>query len=332
MSWGIVIGKFCPFHKGHEYLIRTACEQVDYLIVYVVNSENDSVPVHLRVDWIREAFPIYRGDKLKEINVIPDIYKDDDSKAWADHTLDWLERVPHGRGKTGKYPDFVFTSEDYGEKYSEFLNSKHIMVDRERKHVPISATEIKRDPLKFWDFISPCVRSYYAKRVCVVGAESTGTTTIARDLAKHYGTLWVPEYGRLYTEGLYTSHFVQWKTEDFIFIAEQQNKLEDKMARDCNRLLFCDTNSFATSLWHERYMGFKSEEVELIGSERKYDLYLLTDVNIPFVQDGYRDGESIREKMHERFIEELDNRGERWILLTGSPENRLRTAIDSIGG
>jgi len=171
-------------------------------------------------------------------------------------------------------------------------------------------------------------------RVCVVGAESTGTTTLSRDLAEHYHTVWVPEYGRLYTERLkdggintFTYH---WRTEEFVHIAKQQQKEEDRLAKEANRVLICDTDALATAIWHQRYVGVWSKEVEQIAERRRYDLYLLTDCEIPFEQDGVRDGQHIRRWMTHRFTEELAKRGYRWVLIKGDPEQRLARAAAEI--
>lgn len=173
------------------------------------------------------------------------------------------------------------------------------------------------------------------KRVCVIGAESTGTTTLARLLAAHYETVWVPEYGRLYTEAraLRSGQMVPenaWQSHEFLVIAQRQVELEDKRAQRANRVLFCDTDAMATAIWHERYMGTRSPEVEAIAAKRHYDLYLLTDCDIPFVQDGFRDGEKIREWMTQRFRGELSKRLEPWINLRGSIEERMAIAVKAV--
>jgi HTH-type transcriptional regulator, transcriptional repressor of NAD biosynthesis genes len=171
------------------------------------------------------------------------------------------------------------------------------------------------------------------KRVAIVGAESTGKTTLAQNLAQHFHTVWVPEYGREYTEVTVDPEAVfgyQWKTEEFVHIARRQLELEDQLAEQANRVLICDTDALATAIWHERYMGSKSSEVEDIAANRSYDLYLLTDVDIPFVQDGIRDGEHLREWMTERFRQELDARHLPWILLQGGYDQRFRTAVTAI--
>jgi NadR type nicotinamide-nucleotide adenylyltransferase len=237
--------------------------------------------------------------------------EDDNSKFWAEYTIQIL----------GCAPDVVFTSEDYGEPYAHFLGCRHVMVDRERKHVPVWAWEIRSHPLRQWEFLEPCVRAYFARRIWVVGAESTGTTTLARQLAEHYKTVWVPEYGRDHCERLQAAGVDLWRyrgqSEEFLEIARKQQETEDCLAREANRILICDTDVLSTGIWHERYMKMRSPEVESIAAAHRHDLYLLTDCDLPFVQDGLRDGESSREWMTQRFKQVLTERGVPWVKILG---------------
>lgn len=168
-------------------------------------------------------------------------------------------------------------------------------------------------------------------RVCCVGAESSGTTTLSLRLAEHYATLWVPEYGRDYTEARKVAGAkYAWASEEFVHIALKQQEHEDRMAALANRVLFCDTDALATCIWHERYMGFWSLSVENVADRRRYALYILTQPDIPFVQDRIRDSENLREWMTQRFREELDRRKYPWILVQGSMEDRLKMAIAAV--
>ena len=149
------------------------------------------------------------------------------------------------------------------------------------------------------------------KRVAIVGAESTGKTTLAQELAAHFHTVWVPEYGREYTEvnvGREAFFHYQWHDEEFLQIAQKQVELEDKLAEKANRVLICDTDALATCIWQERYLGSCSPEVANIAAHRHYDLYLLAHFDVPFLQDGLRDGEHLRQWMTQRFREELNAR------------------------
>ena len=167
------------------------------------------------------------------------------------------------------------------------------------------------------------------KRVVIVGAESTGKTTLAMALAEHYQTTWVPEFGRLYTEARRPRGEL-WRSHEFTFIASEQARMEDALATIANRVLICDTDPFATAIWHERYLGAPSADVQAVAASRTYDLYILTDVDTPFVPDDIRDGESIREWMHKRFADELARMATPMLLVSGGHERRLAAAITRI--
>ena len=312
---GVIVGKFRPPHLGHSFLIRTARSQVDQLIVLVCRHASDTIPAELRAAWLRELHPDV------DVRVVDDTFDPDDSHVWAQNTIRWL----------GYVPDVAFTSESYGERWAELMGCRHVLVDLHRATVPISGSAVLRDPLAVWEYLAPPVRAYFARRVCVVGAESTGSTTLARDLAVHYRTAWVPEYGRFYYEGrMHSPGAAEWDTSEFVRIAREQQRLEDALARHANRVLICDTDALATCLWHERYVGCRSAEVERIADERRYDLYVLTGDEIPFEQDDTRDGEHIRHAMHARFEQVLSERGAPWLLVTGTRAQRLERAVREI--
>jgi HTH-type transcriptional regulator, transcriptional repressor of NAD biosynthesis genes len=318
MTRGLVIGKFYPPHRGHKFLIETALRSVDHLDVLICVLASQAISGELRQRWLQEIHP---GANVIQVE---DIGEDDNSEVWAAYTKRIL----------GRAPDVVFTSEGYGDAYARFLGCRHVLVDRDRRHVSICASKIRSNPLEYWDFMEPCVRAYFVKRICVVGAESTGTTTLARDLAGRFKTVWVPEFGRKYCEKLAAAGVdlwnYRWNSAEFTLIARTQVELELKMVRDANRLLICDTDALATGIWHERYMGAHSSEIDAIAAANPHCLYLLTDDDIPFVQDGLRDGETIRKWMTHRFEEELIQRKLPWKKVSGTRAHRLDSAIRTI--
>jgi HTH-type transcriptional repressor of NAD biosynthesis genes len=314
---GLVIGKFYPPHRGHSYLIDVAWSRARKVTVIVCDHAEHTIPGRLRVAALRESHPDV------EVIRIDDIYPPDDSRLWAEVTVSLL----------GFTPDAVFTSEDYGDAYAHFLGYTHVQVDRARTAIPCSGTQVRADPFTWWDLIGPTMHAHYCLRVVVVGAESSGTTTLAQALAEHYNTIWVPEYGRTYSETkLLGANPSQWSSDEFIHIAREQSRQEDTAARHANRILICDTDAFATTIRHERYMGTTSEAVEAVARDRRPDLYLVTDVDIPFVQDGMRDGEHVREWMHHRFIEALEGWGRPFVVVSGSRQSRLQVAVEAIAG
>lgn len=308
---GVVIGKFYPPHRGHQLLISEAISKCEQVVVIVCAKPTDSIPGERRGPWLQEIHPQAR------VMVIDDRFDENDSRVWAENTIRWL----------GRAPDAVFTSEEYGDRYAALMGSKHISVDPKRTRVPISGTAIRNDPYANWEFLEPPVRSWFAKRVCVLGAESTGTTTLAKALAEHFQTQWVPEYGREYSELKLARNDPAWRTEEFTAIAETQTRREEEAARRANRVLICDTNAVATILWHRRYLGVECRAVENIARGARCDLYLLTGAEIPFVQDGLRDGEHIRHEMHRWFEEALAAQPIPWKTLRGSHEGRLFEAV-----
>ena len=312
----MVVGKFYPHHRGHKHLIETAESQCEEVVVILCARKSETIPASTRAGWIQKIHP-----KVRIVIIDDNKLDDDDSKAWAKFTIDLL----------GYTPDAVFTSESYGEPYAAFMGAEHVLVDIDRKKFPISGTMVRENPARHLQFLEPPVRAYFAKRIVIIGAESTGKTTLAQALAKHYGTVWVPEYGRFYTEGrIHSDKHQKWRTEEFVVIARAQNCMEDALAEHSHRLVICDTDAFATGVWHERYVGSRSPKVEKIAQDNHHDLYIVTGDEIPFVQDEIREGEHTRHVMHEKFIERLREDKKPYIVVRGTPEERLAIAVREI--
>ena len=315
MTLGLTVGKFYPFHLGHDHLIRTAKGQVDHLVVLVGFKPDHRIPGSVRADWIRSLHP-----EVEVIEVLDDI--PNAPEPWCRRALEVLD---------GRRPDLVFTSETYGDPWAELLGARHCAVDIERTTWPVSGTLLRQDLGSHWHLLTPPARAWLARRVCVVGVESSGTTTLAEALAAHYKTVWVPEYGRWYWEGRrYSPNSDRWDSDELVRIARGQVAWEDDLAHRANRVVICDTDPLATHVWHRRYMGFYSPEVEQIADRRRYDLYILTQPDFGFVQDGTRDGEHIRLEMHDWLVEILRTKRRRFVTVGGPPGERLAEAVRQI--
>ena len=160
-----------------------------------------------------------------------------------------------------------------------------------------------------------------------MGAESTGKTTLAAVLAKYYGTVWVPEYARRY---LKENGGKRSSIDIMLSIAEGQATVEESFAEQAKRLLICDTNLLSTPIWSERYFGKVDEKIIKMANECKCDLYLLADIDMPWVDDGIRYSAYQRERMHYRFLLELTTRQLPFVILSGSFEERMAKAISYI--
>ncbi len=316
MKRGLIVGKFYPPHAGHHFLINEGRKYCDQLTVFICDKPEYRIPAKLRANWLRKEHPDIT------VKVIVDLLDDNDSPAWGKLAVDEL----------GYKPDVVFTSESYGDPWSKAIGCEHKLIDMDRAAIPCSGTMARKNPFAVWQYLQPEVRAYFALRVCVVGAESTGKTTLARALAEHYKTEWVPEYGRVYSEEVVDDMWnYQWKTEDFTKIAHRQARMEDEAAMKANKLLVCDTDVFATAVWHRRYMGVRSVPVEALATKRpRVTLYIVPEVETPFEQDGFRDGEHIRSWMHQTFLRELEMWGKDYLLVRGTHQERMTQATKVI--
>ena len=313
---GLVVGKFDPPHRGHSLLIDVARAHVQHVVVQLWDYPGQETPAALRARWMREIFPDI------ELHVIPDDANvaADDMSAQARHAMRFLGE---------RSVDVLFTSEPYGELLAAELGARHYSVDRARQMIPCTGTMVRRAPLEHLQWLEPCVRAHFVKRVCVVGSESTGKTSLCERLARHYATSWVAEYGREYSLiKVRQGYLGRWVADEFVHIACEQQRREDEAARSANRLLFCDTDAFATEIWYERYLEHEPERWPV--PESKIDLYLIPFPDVPFVADEIRDGEHMRYWMYDRMVRELTERGRPFQVLQGPYEERDAQAIAAI--
>jgi NadR type nicotinamide-nucleotide adenylyltransferase len=166
------------------------------------------------------------------------------------------------------------------------------------------------------------------RRVLVLGAESTGKTTIAGALAEAFGTLWNPEYGRPYTE-IGRPPDAPWTSWEFTHIARMHCWYEDFLAASANRVLFCDTDAYTTAVFHRTYLGLPATGFEELVA-RTYDLTLVCGLDVPWVHDGFREFEEQRRWMHERYLERARTSGRPWLLLEGPHPDRLEAARGAV--
>ncbi|PZF83761.1 AAA family ATPase [Jiangella anatolica] len=340
----LVIGKFYPPHAGHHHLVRTAATVAERVTVVAMAAATESLPLADRVRWLREVHAVDPGVVVTGVRC--------DAPMDLESETVWAAQVASMRAATAAVTatpiDVVLTGEAYGAELARRFGAAHVAVDPDRTQVPVSATAVRADLAGHWHRLAAPVRRDLACRVVVVGAESTGTTTVSQVLAEHYrarggvwrATAWVPEYGRHYTVAKLAQSRVGrpeaevtdlvWTAPDFAVIAGRQNRMEDLAAATGSPLVVCDTDAFATTIWERRYLGRDSHHARVAGTVDlpRRDVYLVTDhIGVPFVQDGLRDGEQVRARMTGWFTAALTAAGHSWVLLTGTLDQRLRLAV-----
>lgn len=171
------------------------------------------------------------------------------------------------------------------------------------------------------------------KRVVLTGSESTGKTTLAARLAAHYGVLWVPEFVRGYAAGKEGAL----EFDDHGPIARGQIALEDEViARARARgdvVLIHDTDLLSTAVYCTHYYGRCPAWIADAARERRPDMYLLMDIDLPWIPDPQRDRGERREEMHALFVDAVERSGARHVVVRGTGDARLasaRTAIDAL--
>lgn len=164
------------------------------------------------------------------------------------------------------------------------------------------------------------------RRIAILGAESTGKTTLARSLALRFHTVWVPEYAREYM----SMHTGDYTIADIQRIAEHQLKEEDQLAQQANRFLFTDTEFIIAKVWSEDVFSSSPEWLSAKVTEHRYDLYLLTSNDLPWVADPVRINPQRRDYFFNMYKRELEENKLPYEIVSGRYEARLLNAINAV--
>ena len=167
-------------------------------------------------------------------------------------------------------------------------------------------------------------------KVVLFGPESTGKTTLAKQLASHYKTLWVPEFSRIYAQKKLETNEGLTK-EDVMPIAIGQMKLENNLALETDSILICDTDLLETKVYSEFYYpNYKNPLLEKFAVLNSYNLYFLTDIDTPWNEDGIRDRPNDRKAMFKAFKQALIKYKKPYVLLKGNKKERFNLAVSYI--
>lgn len=168
-------------------------------------------------------------------------------------------------------------------------------------------------------------------KVVLFGPESTGKTTLAMRLARHFNSIWVPEYAREYLQDKWNNERKTCESKDLMPIAEGQMRLENELSQKTDTVLICDTDLLETKVYSEEYyMGTCDPVLEKYALENTYDLYFLTYIDTPWEKDDLRDKPNERERMFKAFEDALIRYDRPYVLLKGNKRERLKKAVQHI--
>lgn len=336
---GLFIGKFYPPHTGHHAAIRLAAAQCEEVTVVVMSSAWETVALADRMSWLRNEHRTEANVRIAGIPCDAPLDVTDDS-VWTAQVA--AMRAALRASGADRPVDAVYCGDAYGDELARRFGASAVSLRRTAS----SSTAVRRDLAGCWHELAPSTRAGLAVRVVVVGAESTGTTTIAELLRSHYaarGGTWadtrcVPEYGRDYTAAKWAArpdqplHEMLWETADFDRVAIEQTASEERAARAGSPLLICDTDAFATAVWERRYLGPGARTGQPWTEVPARAVYLLTDHRgVPWLDDGMREGNlEVRAAMTDWFADALTAAGQSWVLLTGSSSDRFDLAVATV--
>jgi HTH-type transcriptional repressor of NAD biosynthesis genes len=322
---GFLLGKFMPLHKGHEAMIEFALSNCDELTILVCSLPTESIDGELRFKWMLNRFPdarVFHCDKILPQEPDPNMSYDKDF---------WTTWVNVIKSYHPEKLDVIFGSEDYVYTLGAHLGCGQMVFDKDRKIVPVSGTMCRTYPLEYWDYMNKEVRQYFVKRVLIIGTESTGKSTLTEMLAKHYNTEFMPEYARYYIDDYLGGNMDNLKYEHFDEFASIHRIIEQTVKlRDANKILFTDTDAITTLIFSREYYGKVSETVVNLANSEKYDLILLCNPDVPWIDDGQRNLGHKREELYQQFVHELTIRNMSYVDIKGNWEERWKTAVNEV--
>ncbi|WP_341678064.1 AAA family ATPase [Niveibacterium sp. SC-1] len=331
---GLVVGKFSPLHLGHLALIRAArAACASLLVLSYCKPELPGCLAERRARWLARTCPDVDicvldetgvGAYARDKGLVPRPMPTNDATD-AEHQayLAWLlVEVLDER------PDAFFANEAYAQPTARVLSEActrrggvaHTVHARSpdpgRRQLPVSASQIRAQSLAATRWLPDAVRADYPLRVGLIGAESSGKTTLAAALARHFGTPWVPEYGR----ELWEAKGGTLAFEDYARIAAVQVAREEAV-RDA-ALVFCDTTPL-TTIFYCRDAHDRADPALIDAAARPYALLVLCEDDFAFEQDGTRRGADFSRRQQAWYRAELAARSLPWISATGALEARV---------
>ncbi len=313
---GLVVGKFAPLHRGHQRLIDAALAACDRVVVMTwSNPEMVGMQVDVRVGWLRTIYPDAHVIGFAASDTPPNNAPPTDHYAFVHAHLPFSI-------------DAVFSAEAYGPPFAASLGAEHVALDRSGDHV--SGTLLRDDVHRGRDMLDRRVYAHFVEKVVLMGAESSGKSTLAQALAQHFGTVYVEEYGRT----LWEARGGEVSLAEYVDIAEGHIALEERALLQADRFAFIDTNAITTQQYAFFFHGECPPRVHLLANAcvDRYDHVFVCAPDFPFHQDGTRVHPQVQQYMDGAIRNDLTIRGIRYTVVTGSVQARIEQVTEQLLG
>ncbi len=308
-----VIGTFYdPLHIGHLNSIYDGANECKELYVVLFYSEtNDSINYKVRYQWIYNLTNHFDNIKIILCN------------SNNENIEGYIKK------EINKKIDVCYCQKEHNPIIS---NTKIINMENS---IPYTSEEIKKNPLKHWEYLPIPVKAQYVKKILIIGNESTGKSVMSKSLANLYNTECVEEYSRYICSACGGENYMV--SEDFEEIVYQHKLNIINATKTANKLLFIDTDAFMSYYYRNQCdLDFENKESILDDEEiiRKisgeYDLVLFMESDVPYVQDDLRiverNDEEQRESCTKKIKELYCRNGIKYEIISGNYYQRLKKA------
>lgn len=326
---GMYGGSFNPLHLGHVDAIIEAANQCEKLYVVLSNTNDPNEIDHReRLMWLKTI-----TSDMQNVEVF-EIFDKNTSK----ETYDWTLGAHDIKNYIGNKIDVVFAGDDYkGRNIWETLYPESEIIYFPRDKIDISSTQIRKDPFKYYDYLPTVVQRHYIKKVCVLGTESCGKSTLVRNLSKCFNTTFVEEAGRFVCDE--AGGIDNMQKYHYFEILFKHKQLEKDALSFANRVLLIDTDALITLYYYQLGFGNKTQEdkdfesiATAISHLNNYDLYIFLEPDVKWVQDGTRTygDEEIRKINNDKLKHILDTNGIKYITIKGDYQERYTRTREKI--